>query len=317
MAEIKALVISWLVALFPALGPDLPPTYAGYIEADYLYVSGTATRRLEQLEAQEGARIEKGQFLFEMENSREVAALHAAIAQRDVRAAELENLETGSREEEIAVIRASLEQARAEQSLARSNLARSQNLYDRGIVTTAKVDADRTALEGANARVAQLQAQLSVAELPAREAQIVAAKAALDAAEAQVDQARATLADLRVMAPASGLVDKVYYDPGEVVPAGSPVLSVLVPGELKVLFYIPEPERLSFAPGEVLALSCDGCKAGLTATITRLASDPQYTPPIIYSRDERTRLVYRAEARLDGNEAQLLPGQPVSMERMK
>lgn len=305
--------MAFVVSLFPALDPDPKVVYAGYVEADYLYVSSTATRRMVALEAVEGDRVTAGQFLFELEDTRETANLHAAIARRDARAAELENLETGSRDAEIAVIRASLDEALASQSLASSNLQRSQSLFDREIVTAARVDSDRAALERANALVAQLRAKLDVAELPARDAQIVAARAALDAARAEMDVARASLADLRVNAPAGGLVEKLYFEPGEVVPAGSPVMSVLTPGALKVLFYIPEPHRLEFAPGQVLALSCDGCPPDLRVTLTRLASEPQYTPPIIYSRDERTRFVYRAEARLEG-EAPLLPGQPVTLE---
>jgi HlyD family secretion protein len=81
-----------------------------------------------------------------------------------------------------------------------------------------------------------------------------------------------------------------------------------------VLFFIPQPERAGFAPGDVLALSCDGCPAGLEATVSRLASDPQFTPPIIYSREERQRLVFRAEAEVAGD-AGLLPGQPVTLMR--
>lgn len=222
MTEIKALLMSWVIALFPGMDPNLPQTYAGYVEADYLYVAPTATREILRLEVREGEEVEAGQFLFEQEDSLEAAALRAAEARRDAAAAELENLETGSRTAEIEVIRASLEQAKAEQTLALSNLARSQQLFEREIVTQAKVDTDRAALESANALVAELEARLEVAELPARDAQIVAARAQLNAAEADLDSARSALDDLKVVAPRGGLVEKIFYDAGEVAPAGSP-----------------------------------------------------------------------------------------------
>lgn len=314
MTALKAWIMSWVIALFPALDPDLPPSYAGYVEAEYVYVAPTATRELLSLEVAEGDEVKEGQALFELEDTREAAALRAVIARHDAAVADLTNLETGSRSAEIEVVRASLEQAQADQSLARTNLSRSESLHERGIVTTARVDADHAALERANARVAQLRAQLDVAELPARDAQIVAARAAVSAAQAEIDSARAALADLRVSAPAAGRIETVYFDPGEVAVAGKPVLSILPEGRMKVLFYIPEPERQSFALGERLVLDCDGCSDGLSIKITRMASEPQFTPPIIYSRDERTRLVFRAEGLLSQG-AGLFPGQPVTLER--
>jgi len=111
-----------------------------------------------------------------------------------------------------------------------------------------------------------------------------------------------------------GRIEKVFYAAGEVAAAGSPVVSILPPDSLKVLFFLPEIERSSFVIGETLALTCDGCPPGIEATITRMAAEPQYTPPIIYSRDERSRLVYRAEAELSRGTG-LLPGQPVTLER--
>jgi HlyD family secretion protein len=268
---------------------------------------------LERLDVREGDVVAPDAFLFELDDTADAAALRAARAREAVAEAELHNLETGSRIEEIAVIRASLAQAEADQSLAHTNLERAKGLFDRDVVTMARVDDARAALERADAQVAQLRAQLDVAELPARDAQIVAAQASLEAARAEVAQVQAAFDDLTVHAPVGGLIEKLYFEPGEVVPAGTPVLSLLPPGQLKVLFFIPEPDRMSFTLGQKLALTCDGCAQGLQVEIVRMGSEPQYTPPIIYSREERTRFVYRAEARLV-SDAPLLPGQPVTLE---
>jgi HlyD family secretion protein len=305
-----------LAALLPGYGDDPTPVYNGYVEAEYVYVAPSVTGRLHNMTVDEGAVVVAGQFLFEMDATKQRAALRAATARVAQAEANLRNLETGSREAEIEVVRATLEEARASQALAQSTLARTESLFARDIVTQARVDAERAALEQANAHVAQLQAQLAVSELPARDEQVIAAEATLKAARAEADLAAAQLDDLRVTAPVQGSVEKVYYEAGEVAPAGAPVISILPPDALTVLFYMPEAERPGFAIGEVLALSCDGCRPGLTATITRMASDPQYTPPIIYSRDERSRLVFRAEAALSRGSG-LLPGQPVTLERIE
>jgi HlyD family secretion protein len=314
LSWISATVAAILTAIIPGYGVDPTPVYAGYIEAQYVYVAPSVTGRIRTMAVEEGGTVAAGAFLFDMDPAKQKASLRAAQARVETAQANLRNLETGSREAEIEVIRASLEQAKASQALAKSNLTRTENLFKREIVTQAKVDADRAALEQANAHVAQLEAQLDVAVLPARDEQVIAARKTLEAARAEADLAQSQLDDMTVTAPAGGLVETVYFDAGEVAAAGTPVVSILPPGEIKVYFFLPESERPDFAVGDRLEMQCDGCPADTMVTITKMASDPQYTPPMIYSRDERARLVFRAEAKLDGKLA-LLPGQPVSLRR--
>ncbi len=305
-----------LAALLPGYGDDPTPVYNGYVEAEFVYVAPSVTGRLQNLTVSEGDPIVAGQFLFDMDATKQRASLRAANARISQAQANLRNLETGSREAEIEVIRATLAEARAARDLAKSTLARTENLFERAIVTQARVDAERTGLEQANAHVAQLEAQLEVAELPARGEQVIAAEATLAAARAEADLAAAQLNDLRVTAPARGTIEKVFFDAGEVAAAGTPVISILPPDQLKVLFYLPEAQRPGFAVGEALALTCDGCGPGITATITRMASDPQYTPKRRLREYERSRLVCRAEAKLAPGTG-LLPGQPVTLERIE
>ncbi len=314
LAWLTATFATLLTALVPGYGDDPTPVYNGYVEAEYTYVAPSVTGRIRMLSVAEGDEVLISQFLFDMDASQQRASLRAANARVAQAQANLRNLETGSREAEIAVIRASLEEARAAQALARSTLARTDNLFARGITTQARVDADRATLDQTKAHVAQLEAQLDVAELPARDEQVIAAEATLKAARAEAELAAAKLDDMRTTAPISGRVEKVYFTVGEVASAGTPVVSILPPDALKVLFYIPETARSGFAIGDSLALSCDGCADGIDAVVTRMASDPQYTPPIIYSRDERHRMVFRAEAQLAPGTG-LLPGQPVTLER--
>jgi HlyD family secretion protein len=225
--------------------------------------------------------------------------------------ATLHNLETGSRAEEIDVIRANLNKAQADLALAQSNLGRSERLLAAGTVASVRVEQDRAALAAAQAQVAQLTAQVSVAELPARDAQQVAAEANLAAAEADAGRAALDLGDRETGAPVAGTVDRLFYAAGEIAMAGAPVVAILPEGALEARFFVPEAERAALAVGQLVNVSCDGCMA-MTATVTRLASEPQTTPPVIYSREERGRLVYMVEARLDapGN---LRPGQPVTV----
>lgn len=315
LEDITTWFATLLAALLPGFGEDPTPVYNGYVEAEYVYAAPSVTGRIHSLTVTEGQEIVAGTFLFDVDANQQRAALRAANARVAQAEANLRNLETGSREQEVAVIRASLAEARAQQTLARSTLTRTESLLARELVSEAKADIDRAAVERADAHVTQLEAQLAVSELPARDAQVLAAEATLDAARAEADLAAARLDDMRVTSPVQGRIEKVFYEAGEVAAAGAPVISILPPNALTVLFYLPQAERASFTIGEALALSCDGCAPGLSATITRMAAEPQFTPPIIYSRDERARLVFRAEARLSRGTG-LLPGQPVTLERL-
>lgn len=316
MNEIFAWIMGVAVAIVPSFGETPPRLYHGYVEADYVYAAPASAGRIEVLDVGEGETVVAGTLLFALESVKQQASLRAAVARETVAEATWRNMETGSRVEEVEVIRASLSKAKADQALAEVTLERSLKLNALGVAPAARVDSDRATLERANAQLAQLQAQLNVSGLPARDAQLVAAEASLTAARADSDRARSDLADREILAPVGGVIERVYFRAGEVAPVGVPVVALLPPGELKARFFIPEVDRVGFHIGDVLMLTCDGCAEGLVATISHMASDPQHTPPIIYSRDERARLVFMAEARID-DASKLLPGQPVTLQVVK
>ena len=310
MNEFFAGILAAVMSLLPG-GASEPAGYAGYLEADYVYAAPVSAGRIASIAVVEGQAIGAGDVLFTLEGAQQQALLTAAEARVEAARATLENLETGSRTEEIDVIRANLSKAQADLALARSNLMRSEKLLAAGTVASVRVEQDRAALASAEAQVAQLTAQVNVAELPARDAQQVAAEANLAAAEADAGRAALDLADRQTIAPVSGTVDRLFYGAGEVAVAGAPVLAILPEGGLEARFFVPEAERAALAVGQIVSVGCDGCTA-MTAVVTHLASEPQTTPPVIYSREERGRLVYLVEARLEAP-GTLRPGQPVTV----
>ncbi|WP_415182666.1 HlyD family secretion protein [Phaeovulum sp.] len=312
MSSLRDMFLAMIAAVIPGFGVDTAPVYNGYLEADYVHVAPLGAGRILTIDTAEGDSVTEGQVLVTLDDTSQTAQARAAKAGVALAQANLENLQTGSRDAEIAVIRASIRKAEADRTLAQSTLGRSSQLLTQGRVPPAQVDHDRAALASADAQIDQLTAQLKVAQLPARAAQRVAAEAALERARAEADLALSGLRDRTLLAPVSGRVERIYYEPGEVAASGAPVLSILPPGQIKAIFFLPEGARSSFSVGDRLGLSCDGCPDGIRATITRLASDPQYTPPILYSRDERARLVFRAEAALTPTDG-LLPGQPITL----
>ena len=303
-----------LLAFIPGMGQPAVPTWNGYVEDDYVYAAAASAGQIAAIPVSEGQLVRKGDVLFVLESSQQHAAYDAAKAQADAAQATLANLQSGSRPEEVAVIETQLQKAQADLALAQQTLSRALDLYNKGNGPQSSVDNATSAVEAATSAVATLQAQIAVAKLPARAQQQDAAQAQLVAAQAQAAQAQALLTDRTVTAPEDGRIEKLFFKAGEVANAGAPVASLSGAEALKIIFYLNEADRPQFKLGDVVRVSCDGCAAGLTATISHFASDPQFTPPIIYSRDERNRLVFETEAVLQQQNG-ILPGQPVTIER--
>lgn len=144
------------------------------------------------------------------------------------------------------------------------------------------------------------------------QANLDAAESALRVAEARVNTSQTKLARRHMNAPIAGTIQQIYFREGETVPAQRPVVSILPPGNMKVRFFVPEPALPKLKVGDEVRVTCDGCADGLTAKIYFIATTAEYTPPVIYSQDERTKLVYLIQARPDRPE-RLRVGQPVSV----
>jgi len=144
------------------------------------------------------------------------------------------------------------------------------------------------------------------------QANLDGAVSALRVAEAQVVTSQTRLARRIGYAPVTGTVQQVYFREGETVPAQRPVLSIMPPGNMKIRFYVPESDLPKLAIGDEVRVTCDNCSADLTAKIYFLATSAEYTPPVIYSLDERNKLVYLVQARPSRPDA-LRVGQPISV----
>jgi len=141
------------------------------------------------------------------------------------------------------------------------------------------------------------------------------AQAALRDAEARLNTQQTRLARRQLASPVSGVVQQVYYRPGETVQPGKPIISLLPPGNIKVRFFVPEALLPRIAIGDKVNVTCDGCSGELPAAITFISQSVEFTPPVIYSLQERSKLVFLVEARPDKPD-RLRVGQPVSVNVM-
>jgi HlyD family secretion protein len=178
-------------------------------------------------------------------------------------------------------------------------------------------DLQQASLNQANATLANAQQAYDRAASLSKtgsgtQANFDSALAALRVAEAQVNTAQTRLARRRMNAPIAGTIQQIYFREGETVPAQRPVISILPPGNMKVRFFVPESDLPKLKVGDEVRVTCDGCASDLTAKIYFIATMAEYTPPVIYSLDERSKLVYLIQARPNKPNS-LRVGQPVSI----
>ncbi|MGD9611292.1 MAG: HlyD family secretion protein [Kiritimatiellia bacterium] len=313
----KTIGTGWMLGLVAAAlaagcGREARDVFQGYAEADYVDVATAEPGQLETLGAAKGDAIAAGAPLFVLEAAREAAALRQAQEQLAAARAQLQDLRQGKRPPELDVVRAQLEQARAEATRAAAERERDAAQFASGGIAQAQLDRSQAAADAAAARVRELERQLDVAQLPARADQIAAQEAQAAAAQAAVDQAAWRLGQKTVAAPVAGQIFDVLYQPGEWIAAGRPVVRLLPPGNVKIRFFVPETALAALAVGQALVVRRDGCADEIPANITYISPEAEYTPPIIYSNETRSKLVFMVEAKpLDG--ANLHPGQPLEV----
>jgi HlyD family secretion protein len=288
--------------------------FQGYVEGEYLRVASPIAGQLASLLVARGAIVKRGDPLFALEQDNETAGLRQAEDQLRQAEAQHRNLLTGKRPEEIDAIRAQLAQAEASLSLSEGNLVRQEALVRERFVSKEAADTARSARDRDRARVDELKAQLAAARLAARPDEIGAARSASRAAREALAQAEWKLTQKSLRAPQDGHVTDTLYVQGEWVPAGSPVVTLLPPANTKVRFFVPERILGSIRLGQQVSVLCDGCGEPVPAPVTYVAPQAEYTPPVIYSRENRAKLVFMVEARpAPAHAAKLHPGQPVEV----
>ncbi len=316
-SEIRTCLRVLAIALFSTLSAcsdSPPPVWSGYAEGDYVYIAAPLAGRLDTVTAVIGQTVAAGAPLFTLDAESEIAAQDEAQARFASARAQAANLDQGKRSEEIAVVQAQLAQARTAQAQAYSDLQRQQQLVTQGFVSQSRADDAASQWAQWHAKVAELTAALQVAKLPARQDERSAQRANAQAAAEVLRQSAWRTRQKQQRAPVTALVADVFFQVGEYIPAGQPVVSLLPPDHTKVRFFVPEAALASVHPGQAVEVRCDGCGAPMQAHITRIATQPEYTPPLIYSNAQRSKLVFMVEAQPDAaNAARLKPGQPLEV----
>lgn len=302
-----------LAGLAAACTPvDQHGAYVGYVEAEYVYVAAPQAGWLQSVDVREGDIVSDGDLLFALDQGQQRALYAEAAGRAEQAAAQARDIATGARSDEIAQLEAQLAEAKARRTQAKSEQDRWLPLVKEGNASEAKGDQVTADFNAAIARVKAATEAIAVAKLAGRDAAREAAAAASASAIAALDQAEWTLDQRMVHAQASGRVEEIFQRKGEFIRAGSPVAAILPPGNLKIRFFIPQAELTGLNVGDKVEIAPDGSDTRIEATISHIASEAEFTPPVIYSAGSREKLVFLVEARLAQGDS-LRPGLPVDV----
>lgn len=308
-----SVLVLLLATSFEALGwAAEAPRWNGYIEAQYTYVSVPFSGRLHTLSVQAGDTVKQGEPLFLLDPTSQRLQVQQAQAQLAQTQAQLADIQQGARADEILAIQAQLKEAYALEKLTFAEKTRWSQLAETGKASQSQKEQAIEAWQVAKAKIDNLKATLHLAKLGARDQQVKAAQASVDIAMANLQQQEWRLSELQVVSPIDAQIDQAFHSKSEFVNAGTPVLSLITPDRLKVIFYVPQAHLSEFSLGQTVQVFWDGEQnQPLSAQIRFISQSAEFTPPVIFSQKSRQKLVYKLEAILQ--HSHLRPGQPVDI----
>lgn len=308
------LVALCMLSLPAACGRNSSDWMQGYVEGEFVYVSSPYPGTLASLSVGRGVQVKEGDPLFSLESVPERTARDEAARRLSQARSTLADLKKGRRPPELASIEAQLDRARASLVLSQKEFSRQETLFRTGAAPAQAVDRARSARDQDRQRVAQLESDLAAARLGARPDRVSAALANVKALSAALARAEWDLSKMRQTAPQAGQVLDTLYRKGEWVPAGRPVVVLLPPENIKVRVFVPETRIGAIHRGDPVVVAVDGVRDRFRGRVSFISPRAEYTPPVIYSRENRAKLVFLVEAVFEPETAaRLHPGQPVDV----
>lgn len=295
--------------------PGGPAGWQGYVDADYAMIGPTQAGLLTRLSVRRGETVARGAALFDQDDTEERAARDQAAASLAQAKAVLVNLQSASRETEIAQAEANLADLRAARDRIAQDLARNTRLMHAGATPQQTVQQGQQDLASATAKVMGAVAKLEQDRSPTgREFEIAAQQALVQEQQAALTAAQWRLDQRHVAAPAGGRIADTMAVPGEMLNAGTPVVSLLPPENIFVRFFVSETDLARIRIGQTVTISCDSCAKDLVGHVSFIAPQPEYTPPVIFSENTRSKLVWLIEAHpAPSAAASMSPGVPVTV----
>lgn len=308
--RIKIVLLVVLMALSSSCHRDQRLTVQGYVEGENIYLASPYSGILRDIKVQRGQRVEKNQELFQLDPNPQAYVIAQTQSELAQAKNTLADLKKPRRTPEIAAIEAQIEQAKSQIALAKLRVDRFDKLYNRQATDKDTLDAAIANLQQQQDLKAQYEANLALAKLGSRDDQIKAQQDMVDSLTAKLEQAKWELAQKSLTAPASGVIFDTYYRQGEFVPNQQAVLSLLTPDNTRIEFFIPLSALAMTHLGQEVVFNCEGCDKDNIAVISYISPDAEYIPPLVYSRENAPKLVFRIKAQIKKSTL-FKPGQPV------
>jgi HlyD family secretion protein len=287
----------------------------GRLEAPLIDVGPKVTGRVVQVLVREGDRVKAGDLLIRLDLGELALAVERDKAGVEAAEARYKDLASGSRSAEIEAADAQVADRKAAVDLAARELQRQEYLLSRKVAAERDVDRAKTELERAQAALETALKQAQLAREGFRKWQTEQARDEVDRARATLRQALTVASESEIRAPADAIVLHRMAEPGLLLPAGQPGLTLAFADRLYVRTFIPEPQLGRVKQGQVAQVSVDAFPGQtFAARVTEISPDAEFTPKAVETRNERVNLVYGAKVDLDaGWKAPLVPGQPAEV----
>jgi HlyD family secretion protein len=263
----------------------------------------------------EGERVTVGQKLAVLDSEETESRLAEARAHAQAMRAALTELERGSRPEEIAQARAAFDAAVVQHDDAVRNLERTKRLLEGGAVSQEFLDDAVTKEQVTKSQQEHAEEQLRLVQKGPRQERIAQQRALTEQAEAQSRTLEAVLSNLTIVSPMNGIVTVRHREPGEITPAGSPVVTVMDPQDRWVSIYVSEDRIGQVKLSSAATLTADSFpKKSYRGRVESIASEAEFTPKNVQTTEERVKLVYEVKVRIEDDQGlDLKPGMPADV----
>ena len=285
----------------------------GTIEGTDVDLGAKNSGTIQILTVDEGDTVKQGQVVA-------VLSRNDLVAQRDQDAlavttaqAQLDDLVSGARAQEIAEGQASVNIAQANYNKAVDDLARNQQLYQSGAISKEVLDQYQTAVEVDKGQLDSAQAALSLLQAGNRPNAIAAARDEVKQSQAVLQSAQAVLNDLNVVSPINGTVLTKNYEQGEFVQMGAPIVTVVNLDDLWIRVYIPTDQLPGIKVGQQAHFTVSGMPQVFTGTVEEINSQGEFTLKTIQTEEERANVVFGVKIRIDNQGGVLKPGMPADV----
>ena len=306
----SGIVLLFLLTILSGCGSD-KHRYQGYVEGENIYISSSYSGILKKVFVQRGQRVKKGDLLFKLDDNPQTDGIKQ-IEGLLMQARELHaDLKAPLRPVEIAGIVAQIGQANAQLKLANLRVTRYKELYAKHAIDKDSVDAATEKYEQAGYIKAQYEAKLEKGRSGSRVNQIKAQAGVISNLISKLKARQWELAQKSFYAPADGIIFDTYYQLGEFVLPDKPVAALLTNTGIQIEFFAPVDALATLNLGQTIRFEGDGYKTSHEAVIRYISPEAEYMPPLVYSRENNDKLVFRVKAQIKGNPTAFKPGQPV------